>query len=547
MIIFLFASSKMPLTWDEGEVSRRSDELPVKWSGTIDQEGHPQLPIFFAAAGKIILSDKYFSKKFRLRFISLFFVSISFTVLFYRLKNEFDLLTAWFSIISILLIPHLFALLLIAVWDSCLIASWICCLAFFPKSLDKTKDTVIFGFCLGLAFSSKFSGFVIPIPFAVWSIIILLSDKLPSKVVIFKRIFIVTIISFCTFFIFNPPFWSDPIFGIIRFFYLNIYREINIPIMFLGRIYDLYHPLPFYNTFFWTIITIPLGLFFFFIVGCYSILFRLNKRNENLLSELTKRRFGLLLILNFIVLLLIRMLPNMPVHDGTRLFVGSYVFLGIISGIGATIIWRSKKIVIIFASKNILSQVITIMIFAVSLFNIFWYYPQWLSFYNFAVGGLSGAVKIGMEATYYWDGFDNEVIEWLNENTGKDELILFSKFSPDTFLIYREDGVLLPEFYMSSKKYDDKKNNSDNSDLDLDSDNSDLDKASRIRFYVTQNRAGLQNAADKFFKTNSQPVYVKTIRKGGYCTWNIETVPIIEIYDIKSIKTNKKRNNRSVE
>jgi hypothetical protein len=539
LFIFLFASSGFPLTWDEGEVLRRVNELPDKWkSAAISNEGHPQLPIILAATGKSLLPQKIFTQKFRLRFFSLFFVSISLTFLFYRLWCEFNFSVAFFSIFSIFLIPRLFAVFQISAWDSCLIASWICCLSFFPLFFRSIFGVIIFGFFLGLAFSSKFSGFAVPFPFLIWTIFFMFYDESLRKIrfIIFRRLFIVTIISIIVFFLFNPQFWFDPFNNVFRFFSLNIGRDINIPVMFLGQIYDLRRPLPFYNTIFWTIITAPLGLLFFFLIGCASILcntisFDKIKCNENSNLIFSGRRFGLLLFLNMSILLLIRMFPGLPVHDGVRLFAGSFVFLGIIAGIGASEFWQSKKFTVIFVTKNILPRFITIIIFAITLFNMFWYAPQWLSFYNFTVGGLAGAVKIGMEATYYWDGFDDEVIEWLNKNTNKDELILFSKFSPDTFSIYREDGVLKPQFYVMTDYYSDKNN----------SNSSGLTKADQIRFYVTQNRAGLQTNVDLFFKRNAKPVFVKTIRKGGLGAWNLGNVPIIEIYDVKKLDKRFKR------
>ncbi|MDR1477963.1 MAG: hypothetical protein LBJ00_03385 [Planctomycetaceae bacterium] len=609
--LFLFASSRLPLTWDEGEVSKRADELPAKWSGTINNEGHPQLPIILAAMGKNFLpripmpvwaigfapeqplrdatlacsatgtskqlERELFSKKFKLRFASIFFVSISFTVLFYRLWVEFDGLVACFSVISVFLIPRLFALLQIAGWDSCLIAAWICCLATFPDSLNSKKQTALFGFCLGLAFSSKFSALAIPIAFIFWAIIVFLPDKSLRKTVLVKHLFIVTIISATVFLLLNPPLWSNPIGGVSRFLHLNFHREINIPIMFLGQLYDAHHSLPYYNTIFWTIITIPTGLLFFFFVGCWTMLFSKisksvravnfaleqplrdvtlacpasgiskqleHKCNKNCERIFNNRRFGLLLSFNMIILLFIRALPNMPVHDGVRLFAGSYVFLGIFAGFGAAAIWRAK---------NLLPKIMAITIFTISLFNVFWYAPQWLSFYNFAVGGLSGAVKIGMEPTYYWDGFDQEVIDWLNTNTGKYELISFSKFSPDTFSIYREDGKLLPEFFASYETDLDKNIPTPVEPIgfapeqplhdaalacsafkQLEYKITVADKIKRIRYYVTQNRSGHQSNNDKYFKNHAKPVYTKTIRKGGVGAWNLGTTPIIEIYDVKN-------------
>jgi hypothetical protein len=326
--------------------------------------------------------------------------------------------------------------------------------------------------------------------------------------------------------------------------------------MFLGEIYDLHHPLPYYNTFFWTIITVPLGLLLFFAIGILSILCNII-RGQNGKVE---RQIGLLLFLNMITLLIIRALPNMPVHDGVRLFVVSFVFLGVIAGIGATKIWNAnfkihdetKPINVIakkilsdnikvvgkilsticgvreFMLRKIILRLITCCIFGVSLLNMYWYSPQWLSYYNFLVGGLDGAVRIGMEATYYWDGFDKEVREWLNTNTAQNELVLFAKFSPDTFLIYREDGDLTADFYYLPETESNKKNV-----------NQPSGTKKILRYYVTQNRAGAETQLDKYLKKNVKPVYTKKIRKNGFGAWNLQNVPIIEIYDLKSLQPKK--------
>ena len=51
----------------------------------------------------------------------------------------------------------------------------------------------------------------------------------------------------------NPPLWHHPVAGLITHFRLNLHRTLNIPVSFLGRIYDMNHPLPWYNTIVWLV------------------------------------------------------------------------------------------------------------------------------------------------------------------------------------------------------------------------------------------------------------------------------------------------------
>ena len=61
----------------------------------------------------------------------------------------------------------------------------------------------------------------------------------------------------------NPPLWHQPLAGFDDFLDLNAHRaahaELNVATCFFGRLYDARHPLPWYNTLFWTGVTVPVG------------------------------------------------------------------------------------------------------------------------------------------------------------------------------------------------------------------------------------------------------------------------------------------------
>ena len=48
-----------------------------------------------------------------------------------------------------------------------------------------------------------------------------------------------------------------------------------------------------------------------------------------------------------------------------------------------------------------------------------------LSYYTELIGGLSGATRLGLEPTYYWDALDQRGLDWLNQNTRPGEGVLF--------------------------------------------------------------------------------------------------------------------------
>ena len=538
LALLTFSSTSLPLTWDEGEMAARADGvaewsrhlfrllpggtwcfpdnpdgseaekhslvmllsnwgLKYFWSGTVSEEGHPQFPVFLTAFGQLICPS-LFPAETRLRFGVILWFSAALGAVFHRLRREFDTKTAIFSVFSILLVPRLFAHAQIAAWDSSLTASWLFVWAFFPRKFDSDFRAVLWGVFLGIAFASKFPGWAAPLPFAVWILCRLRWDRSAFDGVTMrdfcKRALAVGATALLVFFLLNPPLWLFPVEGFLKFFFRNIWRSLNISIFFWGKLYDLHHSLPWYNTLLWTAITVPLGLLVFFAVGVREFV-----RNE------PKRWAGLLLLLNLATPLILRALPGTPVHDGVRLFVPAFPFLAMLAAVGAAALWTTWK-----------KKVIVLAVYGACVFNMLWYGPQWLSFYNIAVGGLPGAVQIGMEPTYYWDALDRRTLDWLNDNTKPDECVAFSYGSPNTLAFYRLNGRLRSDYWTA-----------------YDSMSLDDFREKNCRWCVVQRRTGLLLDRDYELIDHQTPVYVKTIRRGGYGPWNLGAVPLLEIYDLK--------------
>ncbi len=536
LALMLFSASMLPLTWDEGEMNDRADVaaewmrhvvrwcpggrscfpddpdgseeelhslnmlvsywgLKMFWTGTVSEEGHPQFPVLLVAGGKF-LCPSVLPFETRLRFGPVLWFSVALACSFHRLRKEFGIATAIFGVLSILLVPRLFAHAMIAVWDSSLLAAWLLAWACFPRNMDSDRKAVGWGVLVGIACASKFPGWLTPLPFLVWILCRRRWDRSFDAVSGFditKRILAAGFTAMLVFFLLNPPLWFDPVDGFKKFVFLNTNRSLDVSIQFLGGIYNLQHSLPWYNTIFWTLITVPLGLL---ILAAFGIV-------ETVRSD-PKRWAGILLLLNMSTLLIVRAIPGTPVHDGVRLFVAAFPFLAILSGIGAAAIWTDMK-----------RKSLVIFVYGFCVFNMFWFAPQWLSFYNIAIGGLPGAVRLGMEPTYYWDALDGKTLDWIARHVKPDEKIVFS-YPPKAILLQMQLGRL-------------------RSDIDFVTGDLPLQavRDADCRWYVMQRRPGLMFDRDWELIRTKTPVYVKTIRNGGFGPWDLGSVPLIEIYDLK--------------
>lgn len=477
------------------------EELDRYWPGVRTVEGHPLFPMILMSLG--VRYDSFPPELSDLRFYPILFFSLSLGVVFYRLNHDFGRAAAFFGILSILLLPRVFAHAQFATWDSTLMASWMLAWALFPLALKSHGGALLYGAALGMTIASKFSGLGVLIPPFVWLAVRCLADlRLPKEKrlnptwnLLAQRAGLTFFAAMLTFVVLNPPLWNDPLGGIGEFISRNLDRKIEISTIFFGKKYYMRIPLPWYNTLAWTAITVPLGILLLFFAGLGSIV-----------KDEKKRWSGFFLVLNFLPLMIIRAFPGSPVHDGVRLFVPAFPFLAMIAGIGAAMLWNLSE------KARLLSRTAVCLIFLASIFNMFWYAPQWLSFYNLAIGGLPGAVRGGMEPTYYWDACDSEVLTWLSDRTKSGDTVLFSDHSAMTIAFFYQK--VLPQRKLLLERFA-----------------TDEERKS-ARFYVQLQRPGLDSVFDQTIKSGGKPVFVKTLRRSGWEPWDLGRVPLVIIYDL---------------
>lgn len=407
----LATSPGLPMVWDEGDAILRAEKIPQDWQYTTQREGHPAFYGILIAVGQRI-SSGWLGPLSAARFGPMMLFGLAAGAMFYRMWREYSAAAAVAAVGALMLLPRMFAHAHFASLDGPLTSCWILAWATFAPARQSWGGSVLWGIMLGMTLSCKATGWIAPLPFLAWAVVY--RDRAAGR-----TLAVGLPVAVLAFFVLNPPLWHDPLHGWVEFFNRNLHRaellRLNIPVRFLGESHHLGNPLPWYNTLLWTAVTVPVGTLLLGVIGTVAVVWRCRAE-----------RVGILLAANWLVLLIVRALPMVPPHDGVRLFLPSFAFLAALAGVGGH---EAVSCVTRRRPNDVRARRFAVaalgLLYAGSASSLFWYAPQWLSYYNLLIGGLPGATAAGMEPTYYWDGLDQSVLDWLDKNTGEDEKILF--------------------------------------------------------------------------------------------------------------------------
>ena len=183
-----------------------------------------------------------------------------------------------------------------------------------------------------------------------------------------------TLIAALTLYAIQPPWWSDPIWGVQRFLDSNLSppRSVPVPSLYLGKVY--LYSLPWHNTIVLTAVTTPALVLVLGSLGIGSTLVRANTDRE-----------GVLWFLSWAVLMVVRALPIAPGHDVERLILPSLASLSILAGLGVGVLaeWLRGR------GLGLIAPVLAGLAIGECVLGIVQTYPYNLSYYNPAVGGLA--------------------------------------------------------------------------------------------------------------------------------------------------------------
>ena len=400
-----------------------------------EPHGHPPFYALIGLVGDLLTPWRADLQRARLGPMLMF--SLTASVLFFFVAKHWGLWAGSAATGAWVLQPNLFAHGHYATYDAILTSLWLSATLAFASAVgigceigrvssshkEETNrrlhwlGVVSFGLLLGLAADTKLTGWFLPIPLLIWTGLYR------------SRRGLVTLlaggaIAALTLYVMNPPWWTEPITGVARFFESNLSRGKTIPIqtLFLGQVVSTPDgSLPWYNTMLWTILVTPAGFLGLALIG---VVFAL--------KTMRTEPFGLLAIGQWSFLLVLRALPHTPGHDGVRQFLPAFGMLALFAGLGAAaLIQRLGK----------WGKALTALAIAEGAVSVALMMPVPLSYYSPLVGGLPGATALGMEPTFYWDAVSDEALAWLRRNTATGQKVRFATF-PTSWLYLREQGRL---------------------------------------------------------------------------------------------------------
>ncbi len=394
---------------------RRSFYQDDSWNGEffIDIEnsyGHPALNGVLAA-----ISNKIFYQKLGIlgdlesyRFFIILIVS--FTILFIAIFmwKEFGIADSFFATLALATYPLFFAEQHFDIKDPLETSFYALTIVCSYLGVKKNKlfwliAAVIF---FSLALSTKFNIIFSIIPLGIWFIYYFAKNsKKINKKKIFRNISITLAVS--PFIIFGalifsyPTLWKNPINGLTQI--VRFYFEVGFPKSLPAGYYffGFFNALP---SIWITITTPPIEIF----LGLISLIFakRLIKKNS----------FVLLLFLWILVAVGRNSFFHALNYAGVRLIMEYIPALSMLVGISAGYLIKIKK------SKNylLLSICIILLAFIPTLIKLIKIHPNENIYFNFLIGGLSGAKAKEIPS---WGNSDGNAyyggLIWINENAEK--------------------------------------------------------------------------------------------------------------------------------
>jgi hypothetical protein len=389
---------------------RRSIYQDDSWDGKffIDTEntyGHPPLNDVLAA-----LFNKIFYQKLGImgdleayKFFTVLVTSLAALFIAYFMFKEFGIIESIFASLFFTTYPLLVAEQHFDIKDPVETAFYAITIlsAYWGVKRNNFKwlfiSIVFFGLALGTKFNIVFS----LIPLTLWFIFYILKNKKVNKNLL-KKIGIILIIApiICLGILIAsyPTLWKNPINGIIQI--VKFYLEVGYP---SSTSYGYY----FFNFFnalpsIWIIITTPPVELLLFIVAIVALP-KLIKRND----------FVFLLSIWLFVVIGRNSFFKALNYGGVRLIMEYIPALGMLTAIAAGYIIRIKK------NKKNMAIVFGVLIifFIPSLIKIINIHPNENEYFNFIIGGLSGAKAKNLPD---WGNSDGNAyvsgVDWLNKN-----------------------------------------------------------------------------------------------------------------------------------
>jgi 4-amino-4-deoxy-L-arabinose transferase-like glycosyltransferase len=302
---------------------------------------------------------------------------------------------------------------------------------FFWRTKDRPelRWSIGLGVIWGLALATKINAIFVPPVFFLWILIWRLETSF-----LYGRLALMGVVGIPCSVVVWPWLYHESVERMWEYVRFLTVDHWEIGQWYLGRFYT---PPPWHFTFVMVFAVVPLVLTVLCVVGI-----------ARAIVERQERALGSLLIIGALVPMLALAIGQSMVYDNDRLFVPSFPYLAALAGIGFDWVRRGlQKVaarVVAPAWARGFALVVLIAAFIPHVTSALSVYPHLLSYYSEAIGGLSGAARLGLEHTYWCETYF-EAFPYLNANAQPGDKVWVQNWSHDVMFYYQVHGDLRPD------------------------------------------------------------------------------------------------------
>lgn len=251
---------------------------------------------------------------------------------------------------------------------------------------------------LGLALATKFTGYLIPLAMLLWMIAYGRSRRAIAGAVLWGLGGLVVAWAL------NPLMWHDPVTETLRLVQDTLSRAEVVPIAtyYMGRVWG--YEVPGHHVVVMTLITVPLSIL---VLSGWGAAVTARRWEDRPVGGLCLTQ-----ILFFVALLAA---PGSPNHDGVRLWLPMFPFLGLLAGRGFGSMVRVARQRVPEQRATLAALAFGAVFFIPPYVQTVRAAPLYLGYYNEVIGGVRGAANAGMETTYWLEAVTPAFLERVGE------------------------------------------------------------------------------------------------------------------------------------
>jgi 4-amino-4-deoxy-L-arabinose transferase-like glycosyltransferase len=308
-----------------------------------------------------------------------------------------------------------------------------CVLFWYAQQRPLMPWTLWLGLAFGIAIGTKINALLeLPVTLGLW----ILLFRPDQRVRLFARMTLVGLLGLAFVFVLWPWLYIDTWTRAGDYLGFMTVDHYHIGQWYLHRIYT---PPPWHYPFVLTIAVVPPLTLMLSGIGAAAVMWRDSAHG-----------LGWLLVLGGLVPMVLLVLGKAQIYDGERLWMSAFPCIAALAGVGfgsLIRLLRTGQHPVQPRWSNPLLAAIAAAVVILPVASVRDLYPNLLSYYSEAVGGLRGATWLGLETTYWADTYA-EAVPVLNARAPYGAMVWAE--AHDVLLYYQAHGMLRSDLRIAS-------------------------------------------------------------------------------------------------